>query len=505
MLKLLSSLQIREVDQHHIKTQSISSLDLMEAASLAFVSAFRAELPNLNTSICIYCGTGNNGGDGLAIARLLKGQGYKHVSVKIARFRSKESDEFKINFDRLKLTGIPITELFRPSDLLEEKANIIIDALIGSGLNRPLDTKHKTLITQLNQLNKYVVAVDVPSGFPTEGIIDCSAVVLKARLTLCFQRAKINFFFPESAAATERFVVIDIGLEEAYIQSLPSLWKLIEEKDLREIIRTRKTFSHKGTYGHALIIAGSSGTMGAALLCADACLHSGAGLTTACIPKKGIPAMNAYAPEIMTLKRSDFHHKTLRKKYNTLAIGPGLGVTKRNTKLLIEALQFKIPMVLDADALNILAANPDLLHQIPKEAIICPHMKEFDRLFGVSATWWERVALAQKKARELNIIIVLKNQYTFIILPDSEILINPTGNPAMAVGGMGDVLCGMIAAFLAQAYSPKEAAILACYIHGKAGDILNLEMGRYCIAPSELTMLIPEIIQRYCGQPKGQE
>lgn len=499
MLQLLTSSQIREADAYTIKNKPISSIDLMESASGAFVKAFIAEVPDRDTMISVYCGTGNNGGDGLAIARLLKEQAYDSISVKIMRFSPKESADFKINLDRLKLTGIPLTELSDANHLPKEKAAVIIDALIGTGLNKALEGDLQTLIKHLNKLKKKVIAVDVPSGFPTEGIIDQGATILKAKLTITFQRPKINFFFPESAHATERFIVADIGLDEAYIQSLPGPWKLIEEKDLQGLIKIRKPFSHKGTYGHALIIAGNTKTMGAALLCADACLHSGAGLTTACIPEKGMPALNAYAPEVMTLPRSELAAEVNSGKFNSIAIGPGLGTNPNATKLVKQALDFNIPMLIDADALNILAANPALLHKLPKQAILCPHMKEFDRLFGISGTWWDRVALAQRKAKELNLIILLKNQYTFIALPEGDILINPTGNPAMAVGGMGDVLSGMIAAFLAQGYTAIESAILATYIHGKTGDVLHHDMGMYSIPPGELTLLLPEMIQSFCA------
>lgn len=498
MLQLLTSPQIREADAYTIKNKPISSIDLMETASGAFVKVFMEEVPDRDTLISVYCGTGNNGGDGLAIARLLKEKGYDRISVKIARFNPKESADFKINLDRLKLTGIPLFELLNTTNLPKENASVIIDALIGSGLNKALEGDLQTLIKHLNKLKKKVIAVDVPSGFPSEGIIDTGATVLRANLTITFQRPKINFFFPESAKATERFIVADIGLDEDFIQSRPGPWKLIEEKDLKGLIKTRKPFSHKGSYGHALIIAGNTRTMGAALLCADACLHAGAGLTTTCIPENGMPALNAYAPEVMTISRSELEFEVNSGKFNSIAIGPGLGTNANAAELVKHALEFNIPMLIDADALNILAANPALLHKLPKHTIISPHMKEFDRLFGISATWWGRVALAQRKAKELNLIILLKNQYTFIALPEGDILINPTGNPAMAVGGMGDVLSGMIAAFLAQGYTAKESAMLATYIHGKTGDVLNQEMGMYSIPPGELTLLLPEMIQSFC-------
>jgi NAD(P)H-hydrate epimerase len=498
MLQLLTSPQIREADSYTIKHKPISSVDLMELASGAFVKVFMEEVPDRDTLISVYCGTGNNGGDGLAIARLLKEQSYNSVSVKIVHFSPKESADFKINLDRLKLSGILPTEISDANHPPKENAPVIIDALIGSGLNKVLEGDLQKLIKQLNELKKKVFAVDIPSGFPSEGIIDPSATVLKAKLTITFQRPKINFFFPESAIATERFTTVDIGLNEDYIQSQPGPWKLIEEKDLKGLVRTRKPFSHKGSYGHALIIAGNTRTMGAALLCADACLHSGVGLTTACIPEKGMPALNAYAPEVMTLSRSELKSELISGKFDSIAIGPGLGTNQGTTALLKQALEFKIPMLIDADALNILAENPELLYKLPEQTIICPHMKEFDRLFGISANWWERVAIAQRKAKELNLTILLKNQFTFIAVPEGDILINPTGNPAMAVGGMGDVLSGMIAAFLAQGYNAKESAIMATYIHGKTGDVLHQEMGMYSRPPGELTLLLPEMIQSFC-------
>lgn len=499
MLQLLTSGQIREADAYTIKNKPISSIDLMEAASIAFVKAFMEEIPDKKTLISVYCGTGNNGGDGLAIARLLSEQLYHNISVKIARFSTKESEDFRINLKCLELTKIPIIEFSGTQGFPKEEADLIIDALIGSGLKSKLHGDFQILINHLNKLNRTIIAVDIPSGFPSEGIIDPEATVLKAKLTISFQRAKINFFFPESISASERFRVVDIGLNEAYIQSQPGSWKLIEEQDLNGIIRIRKPFSHKGVYGHALIIAGDTNTMGAALLCADACLHSGAGLTTACIPEQGMPALNTYAPEVMTLNRSELLSEVNLKKFNSIAIGPGLGTNMNATALVKQALEFKIPMIIDADALNILATNLLMLHKLPEQAILSPHMKEFDRLFGISTNWWDRVLLAQRKAKELNLIILLKNQYTFIALPDGDILINPTGNPAMSVGGMGDVLTGMIAAFLAQGYTPKESAMLATYIHGKAGDVLNQEMGMYSIPPGELVMILPKIIQSFCG------
>jgi NAD(P)H-hydrate epimerase len=495
MLQLLTSSQIREADAFTIKTKPISSLDLMESASNAFVKAFKDEFPTSDMEISVYCGTGNNGGDGLAIARLLKENAYNRISVKIARYSAKVSPDFTANLDRLKLTGISIIEITQTDVFPEENAEIIIDALIGSGLNKAIQGDLKSLVIHLNRLQKKVIAVDIPTGLPSEGPIDPNACILKASLCICFQRPKINFFFPESANACARFKVVEIGLDEHFIQSQGGPWKYIEEKDIRNSIKPRKAFSHKGTYGHALIIAGYTETMGAALLCADACLHSGAGLSTACIPENGFSALNCYAPEVMILPRAELISGKSLEKYTSIAIGPGLGIGKEARDLLEQVLDFyNCPIVIDADAITILAANPELLKKLPKDCIICPHLKEFDRLFGQSKSWWDRVNLALKKAKEFNLIILLKNQYTFIFTPNGDILINSTGNPGMAVGGMGDILTGMITSFLAQSYPARDAAMLAAYIHGAAGDQL-IQMNS--IPPRYITEQIPELIKKY--------
>jgi hydroxyethylthiazole kinase-like uncharacterized protein yjeF len=489
MLNLLSSSQTREADRHTIENKPIASIDLMEAASRSFVDVFTEEFPDYDSSVSIWCGTGNNGGDGLAIARLLKESGYENISVKIVRFNKTSTPDFEVNYRRLQTAAIPIAEI-KELKFPEENADIIIDALLGSGLNKPLEGDWKLLADYLNGLKKTVVAVDVPTGFPAEGIITQASAV-KADLVVSFQRPKINFFFPESADVFERFEIADIGLDEQFIQSRESLWKLVEETDIRKILKPRKQFSHKGTYGHALIVAGQKGTMGAALLCAEACLHTGAGLTTVCIPLEGLTALNRRAPEIMSLLREGKSFElTDLKKYTSIAVGPGLGTDEDAQKLLARIIEgFPGPAVLDADALNMLGKDPGLISRLAPGSILTPHMKEFDRLFGDHDNWWERVATAQNKAEEFKIFIILKNRYTFIITPDKYVFVNPTGSPAMSSGGMGDVLTGMIVSFLAQGYQPFEAAVLGTYIHGLSG-----QKGGYVCTASEVIKEIPHVM-----------
>ncbi|MEO8795864.1 MAG: NAD(P)H-hydrate dehydratase, partial [Daejeonella sp.] len=423
--------------------------------------------------------------------------GYEQISVHIVRFSENSSADFDENLKKLKLTGISVSEINEHDEPINEKADLIIDAILGSGLNKPLAGFLKTLVQNLNSQHNKIVSIDVPSGFFAEGEIDPENVCIHADLVITFQRPKLNFFFPESAEAVKRFKVVNIGLDEDYIQSLESNWRLTDDSDIHQILKKRQNFSHKGTYGHALIVAGSAETMGAALLCADACLHTGAGLTTAYIPESGLTALNTYVPEVMAFIRNpakeNFKFEDI--KYNAIGIGPGLGKTIDEINLLIELLNLKgISLVLDADALNIISENKALIFDISDNAVITPHMKEFDRLFGESKSWWQRLEVAREKAAEHHIIIVLKNQYTFVVCPDKNVFINPTGNPAMAIGGMGDILTGIITGLLAQNYSPLDAAIAACYIHGLCGDIAHKKSGMFAIPPRYIISKIPEVL-----------
>ncbi|WP_205313881.1 NAD(P)H-hydrate dehydratase [Pedobacter nanyangensis] len=493
MKNLLTASQIKAVDAYTIQHQPIASIDLMEKAALAFVAAFARAYPDRQQAILVACGQGNNGGDGLAIARILAGKGFSNVRVLLTHFSSNSSADYKINLERLK-QQVPSVPVFNNTNELEFLNNeIVIDALIGAGLNKLLTGAYAELVALINASSVTVVSVDVPTGFSSEGEIKLPYQGIKAALTISFQLPKINFFFPESAKALKKFKVVPIGLDEDYIQSLPSDWKLITHQFVGDTLKPREKFSHKGTYGHALILAGHTETMGAALLATGACLHSGVGLVTASIPQSGLTALNVSLPEAMFLSRNALQ-KTSLNKYQAVAVGPGLGVGLEQTQLLEYLLAQAQPLILDADALNIIAAQQELLKKIPQQSIITPHLKEFDRLFGEHQNWWDRVETARQKSKALQMVIVLKNQYTFIALPSGEICINLTGNPAMAQGGMGDVLTGMITGFMAQGYTGEQAAILGVYLHGKTGD--TLAKNREVISASTLSKAIPKILNR---------
>ncbi|MCZ4242618.1 NAD(P)H-hydrate dehydratase [Pedobacter punctiformis] len=501
MQTLLTSVQMRKADEYTIANKPIASVDLMEQAAKSFVKNFIRDEPDAGKNIAVLCGKGNNGGDGLAIAYLLLGAGYKNLKVYLVNFSAQKSDDYTINLQRLEETRCLKIKIDQPSAFKNINADLIIDAILGSGLNKPLKGDYLELVASINQLNKKIYAVDAPTGFFAEGKIPAPYNGIKAYKTICFQRPKINFFFPESVAATAHFEVAEIGLDEDFIQKSTTDFYLIEKQDVAERLKPRKIFSHKGTYGHALIIAGNTNTMGAALLSSMACLYAGAGLTTACIPQSGLTALNAVLPEVMALPRDEYTRIENPAKYQSIAIGPGLGVSIENERLLESLIANNIAnnkvLVIDADALNIVSDRQDLLDKLPVNSILTPHMKEFDRLFGEHESWWDRVETAKNKARELKIVIVLKNQFTFICTPGGKVIINPTGNAAMAQGGMGDILTGIIASFAAQGYSSEDAAILACYIHGRAGD--DLAKKRIVVTASQLAKRISKEIRALTG------
>jgi hydroxyethylthiazole kinase-like uncharacterized protein yjeF len=493
MISLLTSSQIREADAYTIAHEPITSIKLMERAAKAFVGWFINHFPDKKQSITVYCGTGNNGGDGLAIARMLDDHNYKALNVKIARFSDKASDDFNNNLKRIKQTGVFLTEIAPGESFPDEDSKIIIDALLGTGLNKPLAGDFEKLVTHLNSLHKTVVAVDVPTGFFCEGDIPPGAVVLKTELVITFQQPKINFLLPESGPYINCREVVNIGIDEKFTASLGSPYQLVEEKDIRKMLKPRHHFSNKGTYGHAIIVAGQPETMGAALLCAAACAYTGAGLTTACIPKSGLTALNAYMPEVMAELRPENALPSIDwKKYSAVGVGPGLGKDDAALALLKNILKnFHKPVVIDADGLNLLAENPALLDKLPAGSILTPHVKEFDRLFGEHKSWWQRLQTALTKAKTHNLYILLKNDYTIIATPEEKMYFNPTSNPAMASGGMGDVLTGIITSLLAQGYTPQEACIIGAYIHGKAGDELAVPNRMNVVLPSAVATRLP--------------
>lgn len=476
-MKILSAEEIRLWDQYTIQHEPIRSIDLMERAAERCTDWLLNKYKD-SSSFAVFCGKGNNGGDGLAIARMLMNKNYP-VTVYILEFGHKGTDDFQLNLARLHQIADHDIHFIQSENNFHSfvAGQVIIDALFGSGLNRALEGVTAQLVDHINRSGLPVISIDIPSGL----FVDRSSAgntIIKATDTLSFQCYKPAFLFAENAPFIGEIQILDIGLHSDYYHSVFSRFELTDDSIIHSIYKPRKRFSHKGNFGHALLIAGSYGKIGAAVLSARSCMRSGVGLLTCHIPKCGYAILQTAFPEAMVA--TDFNSSFITKieeditRYEAIGIGPGIG-TATETKIFLQELLdgYRKPIVLDADALNIIAIQKDLLQLIPSGSILTPHPKEFERIFGETTNEFDRVLLALQKAKDLNSIIVLKGHYTLIATPDGKIFFNSTGNAGMATAGSGDVLTGIITGLLAQEYSPVEAAILGVYLHGLAGNIAS--------------------------------
>jgi ADP-dependent NAD(P)H-hydrate dehydratase / NAD(P)H-hydrate epimerase len=488
-MKILSVDQIRKLDAFTIENEPIASIDLMERASMAFVEWF-VDRYNTDEKIAVFCGTGNNGGDGLAISRLLLTRGY-NVEVLIVGNTENGSEDFKINLKRLGINPIVISD--KQPDLSEY--SVIIDAIFGSGLSRPAEGIYAEVIDNINQSSAEVVAVDMPSGLFADQPSFFENIV-KADFTITFQLPKLALLFPNWHQFVGDWQVVDIGLNKNFIAEAKCEYHYISLEMAKGMVRQSSKFDHKGSNGHALIIAGAYGTMGAAVLMAKATIKAGVGLLTVNVPKCGYDIIQVAVPEAMAITDGQAEYITEIqdfKGFSAVGIGPGIGQNRETVKVISEILnRAKEPLVLDADALNSIASHQELLEVIPKNSILTPHPKEFERLFGTWSNDFERLEKQRSMAKKYGIIIVLKGAHTSIALPDANVYFNSTGNPGMANGGSGDVLCGIITSLLAQGYVPNDAAIFGVYLHGLAGDIARELSHEKSMSATDLIEAIPE-------------
>lgn len=469
MLKILNTKQIREADEFTIKNEPIASIDLMERACHAFVDWF-VERYSEQYSILVVCGTGNNGGDGLGIARILHKRNYD-VKVSIVRPGKSQSFDFKENLFRLP-KAINLNTIGIHDAIEFPEADIVIDAIFGSGLSRPLDGLAAKVVSTMNEMNAIRIAVDCPSGFLMDD--NSAGPCIRAHQTVTFQVPKLSFFLPQSADFVGHWYLVDIGLDKAFLDQADSRYFLIDEQGIKKIIHRRNKFDHKGSNGHSLIMAGSFGKIGANILATRAALRIGSGLVTSLTPSCGYLALQIAAPEAMVLTDSDVNELTTLpelKPFSAIGIGPGIGTSARSAKLLVDLFsKTTATCVIDADGINLISANLDSQKLIPALSILTPHPGEFRRLAGDWTNDFEKIEKQIEWSSRLNSIIVLKGAHTSIAMPNGEVYFNATGNPAMATGGSGDVLTGVITGLLAQKYSPQHAAILGVYVHGLAGD-----------------------------------
>jgi ADP-dependent NAD(P)H-hydrate dehydratase / NAD(P)H-hydrate epimerase len=488
-MKIFSALQIKEWDAYTMANEPIASIDLMERAALQCAEWLihnRYAAKHLH----IFCGKGNNGGDGLAIARLLLKKNCK-VTVYILEFGHKGTDDFQTNLHRLHPLTFDIhfiqSEVFFP---FINKEDVIIDAMLGTGLSKPLDGITQKLVLHLNQNAGVRIAIDVPTGM----FVDKSckeATVFLAQHTLTFQSVKLCYLMDENHEAFGVMHILPIQLHKNYEQITSSFFELIDEPLIKSIYKPRAAFTHKGNYGHALLMGGSYGKMGAAVLLSKACLRSGAGLVTVHIPQCGYNILQTSVPEAMAeTDINQFHLSQLPKemnRYAAIGIGPGIGLHEETANVLAEVLkQSQQPMVLDADALNLLSIKQNLSELLHQECILTPHPKEFERLFGKAQNDFERLQLALHHASKLNVHIVLKTHHTLIACPDGKAYFNSTGNAGMATAGSGDVLSGMITGLVAQGYSAQDACVLGVYLHGLAGDLAAVHLSKEAMMAGDI-------------------
>lgn len=489
-MKLFSVKQIREWDAYTIEQEPVASIVLMERAATACVKYIRERKSRRKDvkRVVVFCGKGNNGGDGLAIARELMVLDYEML-VCVVHHSERSSADFESNLERLHETVLKYTESGEPETIRQIRSgdplpdlsgvDLVIDALLGSGTSKPVDGLLKEVIDHINAAGREVLSIDMPSGLPADPEQWEAAsyeTIVQATETLSFQLPKLTFLFPDSGVYCGDFTVLDIHLHRDYYDKQETVNYYLDSHFISGLLQRRRKFDHKGKFGHALLVAGSKGKNGAAILCARACLRSGAGLLTMLVPQHSYPILQTAVPEAMVhIDHADDYpvFSISLSRYTSVGVGAGIGTDQRTREGYRKFLEgITQPLVIDADGINLLARllKEEVNFRIPENTVLTPHVKEFDRLAGDSAGSMERWKKLKDFARRHRVYVILKGAHSCLATPGGTCYFNSTGNPAMAKGGSGDVLTGMIAALLAQGYAPEEAAILGMYFHGLAGD-----------------------------------
>lgn len=499
-MKILHAKQIRELDRYTIENEPVASIDLMERAAKRCYEWIRRHMKR-KRHVKIFCGMGNNGGDGLVIARLLAGSGSKVTVCKI-NHSTRASDDFLINEKRLAgLQNLHYQNIEEENDLPAiEDEDLVIDALLGSGLTRPLEGLLAQVVKHINAARAIVVSIDFPSGlFCEDNRQNDEKHIIRADYTLTFQLPKLAFMFASNEQYLGSWYLVDIRLHPDAILAAETRNFYLQASDIRSLYRGRKKFAHKGHFGHAYLMAGSYGKTGAAVLAARAAMRTGLGLLTVQLPSSGYDVIQTAVPEAMCVPDHQAHFVSEvadLEGYNVVGTGPGIGTheqTARALKLLIQ--NTSVPMVLDADALNILSENLTWCGFLPKGSVFTPHPGEFDRLAGKSGNEHDRLEKAVELAHRFQVHIVLKGAHTVVVSPDGRCFFNSTGNPGMATGGTGDALTGMIMGWLAQNYSTLHSCLLAVYLHGRAGDLATNQKGHEGLIAGDIIEKIPKAIK----------
>lgn len=490
-MKLFTTKQIAAIDKYTIENEPIADIDLMERASLQMTNWIVQQF-STEERLLFFAGPGNNGGDALAMARQLAELDYQ-CEVYLLDFGKALKGSPAINHKRLEEQGkVKLTKLSSEDDFPPiEDTDVLIDGLFGSGLSRPLEGLPAKVVQKINQLLNIVVAVDIPSGLMGENNAENNLEnIIRADYTLTLQFPKISFLFAENESFVGQWEVLPIGLHSDGIAETPSPYALVDAEDIATRLPMRAKFDHKGSFGHALLIAGSYGKMGAAVLAAKACLRTGAGLLTAHVPHMGFPIIQTAVPEAMaSIDQHDSMFTDFPKleSFAAIGVGPGLGLKKNSCRALCDLFgQAKVPMVIDADALNILAENEAWLEKLPEGSVLTPHPGEFRRLVGETTDSFDAVQQQIAFAKKYNCVVVLKGAHTSVAAPDGTMYWNSTGNPGMGTAGSGDVLTGIILGLLAQGMASFDAALVGVYLHGRAGDIAAKKRSEFALIAGDI-------------------
>ena len=508
-MKILSKEQVYQADKATENAENIPSYNLMERAGGYAFEFMHQRLQGQPVPVKIFCGIGNNGGDGLVIARYFVEHQYP-VDVYVVNYSDNRSKNFLLALEELKKVTRKWPQVLKSEDDLPQinREDLVVDCIFGIGINRPAPKWVQQLFVNINQSGAYTVAIDVPSGMGVDVYIKDSEVI-KPTIVLSFQTPKLAFFLPQSGKYINNWTVLDIGLDRNFMNSVQTQAQLIDKAEAQQMYKPRTKFSHKGTYGHALLIAGSYGKTGAAVLSCKGALSSGAGLVTAYTTQQGLPILQSSLPEAMVLA-DRYNGKYLEEIQFDLAptvigVGPGLGTEKITQQALKKFLKAnKTPLVVDADALNILSENQEFLEFLPKYSVLTPHPKELERLIGTWEDDFEKLKKAEAFSKKYNCVLVLKDAHTITVF-DGKYYVNNTGNPGLATGGSGDVLTGIITGLMAQGYDALTAAIFGVYLHGKAADIAINHTAYEGLTASMITEFLGQAYLDLFAQPEQKQ
>lgn len=498
VMKILSAEAIQVVDAKTIDRNKIFSHQLMEMAARAFFHHFASKYSRHSSNVALFCGTGNNGGDGIAVARMLHLIGYS-VKLIIVEISNNYSVDCSLNIDRAQKAGVDISRVASIDQLPSlDNITVIVDAIFGTGLSRSLSGVAKDVVENINSLQKTVVSIDIPSGLFMDKV---TTIAINATETVTFQIPKLALFLPLNHQFVGLLSIVDIDLDAKAIAEADTDMYYLTDTMMANSLQPLAKYAHKGTQGHALIVGGSLGKIGAITLASKAALKSGCGLVTTFVPQCGVDVIQSSFPEAMVVQDDNQSHLSsisYNIKPTAIAIGMGMGQHDETKQALHGFLQnTSTRMVIDADALNILSDNSDWLDHLQLNTILTPHPRELLRLIGTWDDDFHKIALTREFARKYSLIVVIKGAHSLII-DSNNLYVNSSGTPALATAGSGDVLSGIIAGLLAQGYKPIIATQLGVYIHGMTANITSDKINPRSFTATDIIDNIGKVYDRMC-------